>query len=117
MLRSTRRELNPKLRIPLMEQLAKTMMVSGYPEDYMRGVLKCAVACYQRQVAASYQGEVPLYRPRDWQAPARRRKKELAKIAKMACFRPADKVLRVPCTLVTSVRQVVEEEAGRLAGR
>jgi hypothetical protein len=115
MLRNTRREIHPQLRIPLMEQLAETMMISGYPEDYRRGVLESAVACYQRQVAASDRGEVPLYRPRDWQAHARRRKKQLAK---MAWFRPADTVLRVPCTpgaaLVTLVRQVVEEEAGRL---
>jgi hypothetical protein len=58
---------------------------------------------------------VPLYRPRDWQAQARRRKKLMAK---MAWFRPADTVLRVPCTpgaaLAISVRKVVEEEAGRL---
>ena len=104
-----------QLLIPLMEQLAKTMMVSGYPEDFRRGVLESAVACYQRQVAASDRGEVPLYRPRDWQAPARKRKKLLAK---MAWFRPADTVLRVPCTpgavLAASVRQVVEEEGGRL---
>jgi hypothetical protein len=51
------------------------MMISGYPEDYMRGVIKSAVTCYQRL------GEVPLYRPRDWQAQARRRKKLLAKVA------------------------------------
>ena len=39
-------------------------------------------------------------------------------LANMAWFRSTDTVLRVPCTpgaaLVTSVRQVVEEEAGRL---
>jgi hypothetical protein len=68
MLRNTRRELHHQLFIPLMEQLAVTMMVSGYPEDYRRGVIESAVACYQRQVAASDRGEVPLYRPRDWQA-------------------------------------------------
>ena len=81
MLRNTRRELHPQLRIPLIEQLAETMMILGYPEDYRRGVLESAVACYQRQVAASDRGDVPLYRPRDWQAPARRRKKQLAKMA------------------------------------
>ena len=115
MLRNTRKELHHQLFIPLMEQLAETMMVSGYPEDYRRGVIESAVGCYKRQVAASERGEVPLYRPRDWNAPARRRKKLLAK---MAWFRPADTVLRVPCTpgatLATSVKQVVEEEAGRL---
>ena len=115
MLRNTRMELNPQLRIPLMEQLAETMMISGYPEDYRRGVLESAVACYQCQLTASDQGEVPLYRPRDWQAPARRRKKQLAK---MAWFRSADTVLRVPCTpeeaLATSVRHVVYEEASML---
>ena len=68
MLRNTRRELHQQLFIPLMEQLADTMMVSGYPEDYRRGVLESAVACYERQVVASERGEVPLYRPRDWQA-------------------------------------------------
>jgi hypothetical protein len=36
MLRNTRRELHYQLFIPLMEQLAVTMMVSGYPEDYRR---------------------------------------------------------------------------------
>ena len=115
MLRNTRRELHHQLRVPLMEQLAETMMVSGYPEDYRRGVIESAVACYERQVAASDRGEVPLYRLRDWQAPARRRKRLLGK---MAWYRPADTVLRVPCTpgaaLATAVREVVEEEGARL---
>ena len=110
-LRNPRRELHQKLRIPLMEQLAETMMILGY----RRGVLESGVACYQRQLTASDQGEVPLYRPRDWQAPARRRKKQLAK---MAWFRSADTVLRVPCTpeeaLATSERHVVYEEGDRL---
>ena len=95
MLRNTRRELHHQLFIPLMEQLARTMMVSGYPEDYRRGVIESAVACYQHQVAASDSGEVPLYRPRDWQAQPRRKKKL---VAKMAWFRPADTVIHVPCT-------------------
>ena len=115
MLRNTRRELHNQLRVPLMEKLAETMMISGYPEDFRRGVLESAVACYKRQVATSNRGEVPLYRPRDWQASARRRKKLLAK---MSWFRPADTVIRVPCTpgaaLVTAIRQVVEEEGSRL---
>ena len=94
MLRNTKRELQTQLRITLMEQLAETMMISGYPEDYRRGVLEAAVACYPRQVAASDRGEVPLYLRHDWQAPARRRRKQLAK---MAWFPPADTVQRVPC--------------------
>ena len=36
MLRNTRRELHVDLRVPLMERLAETMMVSGYPEDFRR---------------------------------------------------------------------------------
>ena len=48
MLRNTRRELHKQLLIPLMEQLAETMMLSGYPEDFRRGVLEPVVACYQR---------------------------------------------------------------------
>ena len=118
MLRNTRQELHNKLRVSLMEQLADTMMISGYPEDFRRGVIESAVACYQRQVEASRRGEVPLYRPRDWQAPERRRKKLLAK---MSWFRPADTVLRVPCTpgaaLATAVRSIVEGESSRLGLR
>ena len=90
-------------------------MLSGYPEDYRRGILESAVACYEAQVAASLRGEVPLYRPRDWESPARKRKKVLAK---SSWFRPADTVLQVPCTpggvLAASVRKVVEEEGSRL---
>ena len=70
MLRNTRQELHKDLRIPLLEQLADTMMISGYPEDYRRGVIESAVACFERQVAASLKGEVPLYRPRAWQSAA-----------------------------------------------
>ena len=93
-LTNTRRELHEELRVPLMEELAEMMMVSGYPEDFRRGVIESAVACYERQVAASDRGEVPLYRPRDWQAEERRRKKL---IAKTAWHRPAaDTVMRVP---------------------
>ena len=92
-----------------MEQLAVTMMVSGYPEDYKRGVTESVVACYQRQVTASDRGEVPLYRPRDWQAQARRRKKLLAK---MAWFWPADTVIHVPCTLGGCPGNLCEEGGG-----
>ena len=98
-----------------MEQLAKTMMKSGYPEDFRRGVIESAVTCYKQQLAASNTGEKPLYCPRAWECTARRRKKL---IAKMAWFRPADTVLRVPYTpgseLAGMVRKVVEEEASRL---
>ena len=96
-----------------MEKLAEIMMLSGYPEDFRRGVLESAVVCYKWQVAAG--GEVvPLYRPRDW--PGARRRKKL--LAKTAWFRPANTVIQVPCTprvaLATAVRQVVEEESRRL---
>ena len=115
MLRNTRQELHPELRVSLLEHLAEVMMLSGYPEDYRRGILESAVACYEAQVAASLRGEVPLYRPRDWEAPARKRKKLLAK---SSWFRPADTVLQVPFTpggvLAASVRKVVEEEGSRL---
>ena len=115
MLCNTRQELHPELRVSLLEHLAEVMMLSGYPEDYRRGILESAVACYEAQVAASLRGEVPLYRPRDWESPARKRKKVLAK---SSWFRPADTVLQVPCTpggvLAASVRKVVEEEGSRL---
>ena len=56
-----------------------------------------------------------LFRPRDWQPQARRRKRILAKAA---WFRPADTVIKVPYTpksaLASMVRQVVQEEGGRL---
>ena len=40
-----------------MEQLAETMMMmSGYPEDFRRGIIESAVACYEDQVAASARG-------------------------------------------------------------
>ena len=115
MLRNTRKELHGEQRIPLMEKLAEIMMVSGYPEDFRRGVIESAVACYEGQVAASERGEVPLYRPRDWQAEARRKKRL---VAKTAWHRPADTVMRVPCTpgatLAAAVRTVVKEESARL---
>ena len=96
-------------------QLAEKMMISGYPEDFRRGVIESAVACYEKQEAASVAGEVPLYRPRQWQADIRRRKKLMAK---RSWFRPADAVLRVPCTpggaLAGAVKVVVDEESRRL---
>ena len=63
MLRNTRQELHTILQVPLMEQLAKTMMISGYPEDFRSGVLESAVTCYEQQLAASNTGVKPLYRP------------------------------------------------------
>ena len=48
MFRNTRREFYQQLFTPIMEHLAETMMVSGYPEDYRRGVIESAVACYER---------------------------------------------------------------------
>ena len=62
MFRNTRRELHQQLFTPLMEHLAETMMVSGYTEYYSRGVIESAVACYERQVAASDRDNVTLYR-------------------------------------------------------
>ena len=53
MLRNTRQELHPELRVSLLEHLAEVMLLSGYPEDYRRGILESAVACYEAQVAAS----------------------------------------------------------------
>ena len=49
MLRNTRQRLHQLLRIPLMEQLAEKMMMSGYPEDFRRGVIESAVVCYEKQ--------------------------------------------------------------------
>ena len=115
MLRNTRERLHKNLRVPLLEQLAEVMMVSGYPEDFRRGILESSVACYDKQVAASVEGRVPLYRPRGWEAPARRKKKILAK---NSWFRPADTVLRVPCTpgaeLASAIKEVIQEEGRRL---
>ena len=79
----------------MMEQLAIKMMISGYPADFRRGVIESAVKCYEAQLAASVSGEKPLYRPRTWQQEVRRQKKM---VGKMAWFRPADTVLRVPFT-------------------
>lgn len=115
MLRNTRPELHDELRVSLMEQLAIKMMISGYPADYRIGVIESAVKCYEAQLGASVRGEKPLYRPRGWQPEVRRQKKL---VGKMAWFRPADTVLRVPYTpdseLAREARVVVEEEAGRL---
>ena len=44
----------------MMEELAEMMMVSGYPEDFRRGVIESAVTCYERQVAARDKVQVPL---------------------------------------------------------
>ena len=77
--------------------------------------MESAVKGYEAQVAASDKGEVPLYRPRDWQPQARSRKKMLAKAA---WFRPYDTVITVPYTpqseLAFKVRKVVQEEGKRL---
>ena len=78
-------------------------------------MIESVVACYERQMVTSEKGEGPLYRPRDWQAQARRTKKL---IAKAAWHRPADTVMRVPCTpgaeLAAAVRTVLKEEGARL---
>ena len=115
MLRNTRPELHNELKVPMMEQLATKMMISGYPADFRRGVIESAVKCYEGQLAASVSGEKPLYRPRTWQQEVRKQKKM---VGTMAWFRPADTVLRVPFTpnseLAKEARAVVEEEATRL---
>ena len=56
-LRNTREELHSMLRVPLMEELAKTMMILVYPEEFRRGVIESAVKYYEDQVAASKRGE------------------------------------------------------------
>ena len=115
MLRNTRQKLHPELRRGLLEHLAEEMWMSGYPEDNRRGVIESVVKGYEKQVVASEAGEVPLFRPREWQSDARKRKKLLQKVA---WYRPSDTVLRVPYTpnseLATRVREVVQEEGARL---
>ena len=76
-----------------MEDLAVTMKLSVYHEEFRRGVIESAVACYDNQLEASRKGDKPLYRLRAWQTVNRRKKKLLYK---MGWFRPADTVLRVP---------------------
>ena len=78
-----------------MEDLAVTIKLSDYPEEFRSGVIESAFECYENQVEASRKGDKPLYRPRAWQTVTRRKKKLLAKIE---WFRPADTVLRVPYT-------------------
>jgi hypothetical protein len=99
----------------LLEDLAETMLVSGYPEEYRAGVLKAAITGYQRQVEADSSGEKPLYRPREWREAERRRKKGLRRAA---WYRPADTVLFLPTTpnseLAEMARKVLEQEGGRL---
>jgi hypothetical protein len=114
-LRNTRPDLVEERKAGLMEDLAETMLISGYPEEYRAGVLKAAVTGYQRQVEADRSGEKPLYRPREWQEAERRRRKGLRR---PAWYRPADTVLFLPATpnseLAEMARKVVEEEGSRL---
>ena len=114
-LRNTRPSLVPALRKDLMESLAETMMISGYPEPFRAGVVQSAVVGYHRLAMACQRGERPLYRPRLWQKKARRKTK---KLKRAAWHRPADSVLFVPATpnaeLAEGIMKVVEEEGPRL---
>jgi hypothetical protein len=114
-LRNTRPDQVAARKAGLLEDLAETMLVSGYPEEYRAGVLKAALTGYQRQVEADQSGEKPLYRPREWQEAARRRRKGLRRAA---WYRPADTVLFLPATpnseLAEMAREVLEQEGGRL---
>ena len=58
MLLNTRSELQEEKRGWLMEELAEMMMVSGYNEDFRRGIIESVVRGYEGKVAASDRGEV-----------------------------------------------------------
>ena len=114
-LRNTRPDKINERRGRLLTDMAEAMLKSGYNEEYRKDVLESCIIGYQKQVAASEAGKVPLYRGREWKEREREQKK---KIKKASWFRPADSVLFVPVTpageLANRVRQVVNEESGRL---
>jgi hypothetical protein len=101
-------------KVKLMEDLAESMMHSGYPAHYRETILLSALTGYRRQMEASLRGEKPLYRARGWGLVDRRRRKRL----KASWYRPADTVMFLPSTpgseLANRARKVVEEECKRL---
>ena len=94
-----------------MEEWADSMMISGYQENYRKKAIQCVVVGYEKMLDKSRKDLRPLYRPREWQAGERRKKKH---ISKTAWFRPQDTVMFVPVTLngelAKRVRKVVEDE-------
>ena len=115
MLRNTRLRLHQGMRVNLLEEMATTMWISGYSEDWRQNILESGLKCFEKQVDRSERGEVPLFRPRGWKMEERRTKK---RIKKAAYFRPSDTVIRVPYTpnseLAGLVREVVEQEGRRI---
>ena len=56
---STRLKLHRELRVGLMEELALTMKISGYPESARVNLVESVVNCFEKQVERSERGEVP----------------------------------------------------------
>jgi hypothetical protein len=106
-LRNTRPSLVPGLRTELMEDLAETMLISGYPEEFRAGVVRDAVVGYKRLAAVCARREAPV---------------QAAGLAAggeaLGQATNTDTVLFVPATpdskLAVQARKVLEEEAGRL---
>ena len=104
-LRNTSRRLPWSEAASILSEYSHKLMLSGWSEADRYDFISAGLAGYRRQCEKSDTGEVPLYRPREWERAARKKKKDMAPYT---WYRPADTVMFVPGTAGSELKHQVQ---------
>ena len=104
-LRNTSRSLPWSEAAEILSEYSHKLMLSGWSEADRYDFISAGLAGYRSQCKRSDSGEVPLYRPREWERATRKKKKDLAP---HIWYRPADTVMFVPGTARSELKQRVQ---------
>ena len=104
-LRNTSRSLPWSEAASILSEYSHKLMLSGWSAADRYDFISAGLAGYRNQCERSDSGEVPLYRPREWERAARKMKKDMAPYT---WYRPADTVMFVPGTAGSELKQRVQ---------
>ena len=117
-LRNTKRSLPWEVKAEILSEFSNSMRRSGYSEEFRLDVIRSGICSFERICQTSDEGGTPLFRPREYQSEERKRKKLMTK---SSWYRPHNAVGFYPVTpggeLAETIRNIVDEEAGRLGLR
>ena len=115
-LRNTDITLPWSVKAEILSEFSNDLRRSGYTEKFRAQVISAGIAGFQKQCEASENGGTPLFRPLEYERPARIRKKAMAK---EAWYRPNyDVVGFFPVTpggvLASQIRKLVAKEGEKI---
>ena len=117
-LRNKKRSLPWEVKAEILSEFSNSMRMSGYSQEFRYDVIKSGIEGFERMCKTSDEGGTPLFRPQEYQSEERRRKKLMTK---SSWYRPHNAVGFYPVTpggeLAETIRNIVDEEAGRLGLR